>query len=161
MCDGDQICSSIMAISHVASRDAASSGDDDELAAAAVPPAPPSPCAGGGRMQGPRATSEDRRGSSLSRLSRPVIVDQPDTSRALDSRNWAMFMAPYGSKAGREEDLDGWVSSSGPGGERMRRTASAYCTGGVDCFVTSCCAGRPTRRRTERPSSHPGMAARA
>ncbi|KAJ0424381.1 hypothetical protein BJY00DRAFT_276555 [Aspergillus carlsbadensis] len=71
-----------------------------------------------GQMNGFNATREDRSAPNRSMLSMPVMADQPEISRALEMRNCAMLMAPYGSKAG--------IVESSISCERNRRTASAY-----------------------------------
>lgn len=54
-----------------------------------------------GCRYGSRESREERRGRNRSRLIWPVIVDQPEISRAEERRNWAMLIAPKGSKGGR------------------------------------------------------------
>lgn len=96
-----------MAISHVASQRA-------ELA-----------CVGNrGLMNGPSVTSDALRALKRSMLRIPVIVDQPEISRALDIKNWAMFIAPYGSNGA----IEVWSFSE----ERKSRTASEYCMDGPE-----------------------------
>jgi hypothetical protein len=45
---------------------------------------------------------EFRNAPNRSMLSIPVMVDQPEISRALEIRKWAMLIAPKGSKRGME-----------------------------------------------------------
>lgn len=113
--DGDHICSSIIAVSQVAAHEVACF-----VCAMWFP----------GQINGLSATREDLNAPNRSILSIPVIVDQPEISRALEIRNCAMLIAPYGSNAGMEV-----ISSSE---ERKRRTASVYVTEGPEFLATSC-----------------------
>jgi hypothetical protein len=111
VCEGDHICSSSIAVCHVAIHIAACV--DAEFS---------------GCIKGRRVMSEFFKHPNLSILRMPVMVDQPDISRALEIKNCATLIAPYGSKAGRV------VKSES--GDRRRRTASAYCTGAPELLAT-------------------------
>lgn len=49
---------------------------------------------GDGERNTPRDRSDERSAENRSILSMPVIVDQPEISRALEMRKWVMLMAP-------------------------------------------------------------------
>ena len=74
-----------------------------------------------GRIKWLRVIRDDLSALNLSMLSIPVMADQPDISRALETRNCVILMAPYGSNRG--------IEGRSVSGERKRRTASVYCTG--------------------------------
>lgn len=79
VCEGDQIWSSIMAVCQVAVLRVLFSvevGDDVGL------------------MNGFNATRDERRAPNRSMLSMPVMVDQPEISRAEEMRNCVMLIAP-------------------------------------------------------------------
>ncbi len=91
VCEGDQIWSSIMAVCQVAVQRV--------LLLLLLLLLFLSDCIGGdvdvwSQMNGLNATSDERRAPKRSMLSMPVMVDQPEISRAEEMRNCVMFMAP-------------------------------------------------------------------
>ena len=130
VCNGDQRSSSSIAISHVASHDIACV----DLIVSAC-----------GLIKRSSAKSDVCKGSKRSKLTLPVIVDQPDTSRALESRNCAMLIAPYRSNFGSE-----LISGLG---DKKTFMASEYGTSGVDCLAASClCAHRAEEKAVQQSS---------
>lgn len=86
VCEGDQIWSSIMAVCQVAVlRMLFFSGVGGEVEVEVEVD---------GQMNGLKATRDERRAPNRSMLSIPVIVDQPEISRAEEMRNCVMLMAP-------------------------------------------------------------------
>ena len=115
VCDGDHMCSSIMAICHVAS------AVWDIAVLYAVLVLGDFSDSRSGQIKWLRVIRDDLSALNLSMLSIPVMADQPDISRALETRNCVILMAPYGSNRG--------IEGRSVSGERKRRTASVYCTG--------------------------------
>lgn len=83
VCEGDQIWSSIMAVCQVAVLRILFSGFVGKVEVEVEE-----------GMNGLKATSDERRAPNRSMLSIPVMVDQPEISRAEEMRNCVMLMAP-------------------------------------------------------------------